>query len=482
MLSLSRFILGVSLYSALASCQTTPFDPREASIASIHNALFSRLTTCRDVVTAHIARIEAYNPLINAIITINPEALSIADEFDDALASGNATGALFCIPVLLKDNYDALPMVTTGGCAALNASTPTLDGPAVTALRRAGAVILGKANLHELALEGLSVSSYGGQTINSYDSARTPGGSSGGSGAAIAASLAVLGTGSDTVNSLRSPASANSLYSFRPTWGLISRAGVVPISYTQDTIGAMGRSLMDIATALTVMAGVGYDPADNATAKIPASVKDTDYTLALSPSSAPALSSLRIGVLLGFFNFTSGPDVDPVNAAMTQVLSVLSSSGATLINITDTSTYNATAISSAMDVQQLEYREALTAYLSSSNLTGPRPQSMPELYLNTSEYLVIPSQYSYVNNALISSTSNSSYAAKQRLITNLTTTLHSLFASNDLDAIIYPEQKNLVVPIGSPSQSGRNGILAALTGSPVITMPVASVIRATQRQ
>jgi Asp-tRNA(Asn)/Glu-tRNA(Gln) amidotransferase A subunit family amidase len=424
------------------------------------------------VVSSFIARIEQFNPFINAIITLNPEALNIANSLDDALAVGNGTGPLFCIPILLKDNYDALPMATTGGCLALNASTPTEDGPAVIALRRAGAVILGKTNLHELALEGLSVSSLGGQTINPYDSTRTPGGSSGGTGAAIAASFAVFGTGTDTVNSLRSPASANSLFSFRPTRGLISRAGVIPISYTQDTIGGTGRSLLDIATALTVMASIGYDPRDNVTANIPSSVVGTDYTASLSPSTITSFKNLRIGVLRGFFNTTATNETSPVNDAMSNIESILTSSGAALINITDTETYNATALSARLDVQQLEYREALSTYLSSPHLTGPRPSSMPDLYLNTSQYLVIPSQYTYVQTALVSSTGNASYFEKQAAITNLTLTLHQTFATNELDAIIYPEQKNLVVPIGSPSQSGRNGILAALTGSPVVTVPI----------
>lgn len=275
------------------------------------------------------------------------------------------------------------------------------------------------------------------------------------------------------MNSLRSPASANSLYSFRPTYGLISRAGVVPVSWVLDTIGAIGRSLTDIATALTVMSSIGYDPRDNATALVPSGIRDLDYTTAL-PSSAN-LRGTRIGVLVGFFNYTSSPENIPVNTLMASTVDTLSSAGAEVIYINDTTTYNATAMSATLDVQQLEYRELLSAYLSSPNLTGSRPMSMPDLYLsnlNTSNFVVIPSQYSYVQTALRSSTSNATYTTRLRGITNLTTTLHSTFSSQSLDAIIYPEQKNLVVPLGSPSQSGRNGILAALTGSPVITIPI----------
>ena len=460
----------------LSNAQTAPIDIREATISSIHNSLFSGLTTCRDIVTAFIARIERSNSDINAIITLNPDALSIADSLDNALSRGNATSPLFCIPILLKDNFDALPMVTTGGCLALNASKPTQDGPVVRALRIAGAVILGKTNLHELALEGLSVSSLGGQTINPYDFTRTPGGSSGGTGAAIAASFAVFGTGTDTVNSLRSPASANSLFSFRPTRGLISRAGVIPISWTQDTVGAIGRSLFDIATALTVMSSVGYDPADNVTSAIPPSVPGTDYTTFVSSATALTLRGMRIGVLEGFFNRTASNETTPVNDAMAHVISLLQQRGATIIPIPDTTTYNATSILATMDVQSHEYREQLTSYLSFPHLTGPHPSSMPALYaltyVNHPQFLVIPHQYNYLLTALSTSTSHATYHTKLLLIANLTHTLHTTIHSHNLTSLIYPQQRNLVVPLGSPSQSGRNGILAALTGSPVITIPI----------
>lgn len=179
----------------LALATSIPFDPREATIGSVHHALFTGTTTCRYVVSSFIARIEAFNPTINAIITLNPQALVAADDMDWMIASGNATGSLFCIPVLLKDNYDTIGMNTTGSCLALGGSQPTQDAKVVAALKAAGAIILGKTNLHELALEGLSVSSLGGQTINPYDHTRTPGGSSGGTGAGIATSFAVFGTG-----------------------------------------------------------------------------------------------------------------------------------------------------------------------------------------------------------------------------------------------------------------------------------------------
>ncbi|KAK5056067.1 hypothetical protein LTR84_012618 [Exophiala bonariae] len=465
----------------LSKGQHMGFDAREATISSIHSELFAGLTTCRAIVSAFIARIEAYNPLINAVITLNSDALNIADSLDESLASGNTTGKLFCIPVLLKDNYDAVPMATTGGSLQLSTCSPLQDGPTVLALRAAGAVLLGKTNLHEFALEGLGLSSLGGQTLNPYDLTRTAGGSSSGTGAAIAASFAVFGTGTDTVNSLRSPASANSLYSFRPTRGLISRAGIIPVSHTQDTAGAIGRSLLDIATALTVMSSVGYDSSDNATSEIPSSAIGTDYTSFLSLNDNPTnLTGIHIGLLEGFFNRTTSSETTPVNNLMDAVISQLQRQGATIIPIKDTTTYNATSILSELDVQKFEYRELLSEYLSSPNLQGTHPRSMPEIYINSTitdtttrpNFVVIPAQYQHIQQSLVSSTSNTSYTTIKARIANLTQTLHSTLRTQRLSAIIYPEQKNLVVPIGSPSQSGRNGILAALTGSPVITIPI----------
>lgn len=447
---------------------TAAFEPREATIASTHHDLYTGLATCREVVDSFLSRIEALDNNTNAILALNPHVLEDADACDRALTFNNGTfGPLFGIPILLKDNFDTSFMPTTGANAEMARSQPTVDAPAVAAFKKAGAIILGKTNLHELALEGISVSSLGGQTVNPYDSTRTPGGSSGGTGAAIAASFAVWGTGTDTVNSLRSPASANNLWSLKPTRGLISRAGIIPISYTQDVVGPIARCVEDVAIALTVMAGIGYDANDNATALAPAGMKDTIYASSLSKGS---LKGLRFGVLEGFFNRTASSETTPVNEAMEKHISKLRGSGATIVPINET-IYDANAIINTIDTQRYEYREQLTEYLQRPSLSGEHPSSTNELYAGD-EFLVLPSQYEYVTTALKSSTGNATYASTLAGIQNLTLALQKTFASNSLDAIIYPEQKNLVVKIGSPSQSGRNGILAALTGSPVATVPI----------
>ncbi|KAL8829798.1 MAG: hypothetical protein Q9191_001801 [Dirinaria sp. TL-2023a] len=455
------------LASSQSNRHSCSYDVREATIESVHNALFNGLTTCRGLVEAFVARIEAYNPSINAIISLNAQALAAADALDLALAAGNATGSLFCIPVLLKDNYDTEDMKTTGGCLGLKNSQPIADAPAVTALKRAGAIMLGKTNLHELALEGLSVSSLGGQTFNPYDLGRTPGGSSGGTGAAVAASFAIFGTGSDTVNSLRSPASANSLFSIRPTRGLISQAGIVPISYTQDAIGPIARNIEDLAVALTVMASVGYDADDNTTALIPTASLDVDYSAALNQGSS--LRNVRFGLIEGFFNNTSSNETTPVKAAIHSVVSAIVAAGATVVPIFS-GIFNSAAIINEYDVQRFEYRQDMDEYLARPVLRGSRPATLSELY-EGHKFLVIPSQYSYVNTALVSSTDNATYASRKSDIQNLTLALQNVFKTQRLDALIYPEQSNLVVPIGAASQFGRNGILAAVTGSPVVTVP-----------
>lgn len=468
------------------------FDVREATIDSIHDALFNHRTTCREIVSSFIARIEEFNPIINAVVSLNPAALSVADGLDARLASGNATGALFCIPVLLKDNFDAVGMPTTGGCRALAANKPQADAPTVRALADAGAVILGKTNLHEMALEGLTVSSLGGQTVNPYDLTRTPGGSSGGSGAAVAASLAVLATGTDTVNSLRSPASANALFSFRPTRGLISRAGVIPVSFTQDAVGAMARSPRDLAVALAVMAGVGYDPRDNATALAPPEVRrrrPKDYLAALS---GVRLEGLRFGLLDGFFNRSASPETTPVNAVMDDMVARLEAAGAKVVNITDP-IFDTLAIA-PLDVQAFEFREQLDAYLAGASSHAhahvrprprprPHPTSFHDLYRqnsffndrtnnnNNDTFLVIPSQHAFLRRAARASTGDAAYAATLRRIGTLARALEATFAAHRLDALLYPEQRNLAVRLGAPSQAGRNGILAALTGYPVVCVP-----------
>src|SRR5258706_1200927 len=233
----------------------------ETTVAGIQQALQTNARTGRQIVQAYLDRIAAYDhkgPAFNSILTLNPKALAVADGLDADRATGAPVGPLHCVPLVLKDNYNTADLPTTGGSASLAGMQPSADAFVVAKLRKAGALILGKSNMHEFALSGTTVSSLGGQTLNPYDLTRTPGGSSGGTGAAVGAKPAHPGTRSDTVNSIRSPASANALVGVRPTRGLVSRSGVIPNSQTQDEVGPIARTLTDAALILDVMAR--YEP------------------------------------------------------------------------------------------------------------------------------------------------------------------------------------------------------------------------------
>ncbi|MEO7359204.1 MAG: amidase family protein, partial [Gemmatimonadaceae bacterium] len=197
-------------------------------------------TNSLQLVEAYLARIAAFDargPALNSMIRINPQARADARRLDAERRAGKVRGPMHGVPVILKDNYNTSDMPTSGGSLALANHQTTDDAFVVKRLRDAGAIILGKSNLHELAAGITSISSLGGQTRNPYDPRRCPGGSSGGTGAAIAASFAAVGWGSDTCGSIRIPSAFGSLVGLRPTQGLVSRVGIMPLSHTQDIAG-----------------------------------------------------------------------------------------------------------------------------------------------------------------------------------------------------------------------------------------------------
>src|SRR5262245_27162088 len=250
------------------------FDVTEKSITQLQAAMTSGQVTSEQLVSRYVARIKAYDqagPRLNAVILINPRAAADARELDRERRERGPRSPLHGIPVLLKDNFDTVDMPTTGGSLALVGIVPSQDAYQVRMLRRAGAVLLGKLNLHELALGLTTVSSYGGQTLDPYDLTRAPGGSSGGSGVAATMNFAAATLGTDTAGSIRIPSAHNNIVGLRPTIGLSSRAGIIPFSRTQDVGGPMARTVEDIALLLDATAG--YDANDpvtsNANGKIP---------------------------------------------------------------------------------------------------------------------------------------------------------------------------------------------------------------------
>ena len=227
------------------------FNIMETTVSLVHAAMKAGEVTSRALVDSYLRRIEAYEkkgPSLHSIIAVNPKACDEADYLDRKLAeTGELQGPLHGIPVMLKDNVNTFDMATTAGSVSLEGYIPNEDAFITKRLRDAGAIILAKTNLHEFAIWGETISSMLGQTVNPYDLTRTPGGSSGGTGAAIAANFGIIGIGTDTINSIRSPASACSLAGIRPTVGLVSRAGIVPYSLTQDTAGPICRTVEDLS-------------------------------------------------------------------------------------------------------------------------------------------------------------------------------------------------------------------------------------------
>ena len=431
----------------------------EASVRSLHAAFDAKRATCAQVVRHYLARIDAYDdrgPALNAIIAVNPRAIDTAAQMDTLDAATRARRPLHCVPVVLKDNYHTADMPTTGGSLTFAKLQTPGDAFVVRKLRQAGAIIIAKANLHELARSGTTVSSLGGQTKNPYDLTRTPGGSSGGTGAAIAANFGVLGTGSDTGQSTRSPSSANSLVGVRGTRGLVSRAGVMPFSTTQDEIGPITRTVEDAARMLEVMAG--YDPDDPITAfstgKVP-----PGYTASLD---AAGLNGARIGLLTDFMG--REPIHDDVNRVVESAVAKMASMGATVVRV---SIPGIAELTRGLSLMTFEFKAAFDRYL---NALGPAsPVKSLEEFVARGEFH--ESMRRGLEGDLKSEGPGSpEYLRMVERRNVLRQAVMTVMAANRLDAILYPHQRRLVVPIGD-DQVERNGVLSNSTGFPALTFP-----------
>src|SRR5467141_4909541 len=247
------------------------FDLEETTIAQLQEAMRTGARTSHSICAAYLARIAELDPKVHAVLETNPDALTVADRLDAERKAGHVRGPLHGIPVLVKDNIATVDrMMTTAGSLALAGVTPPRDAPLVARLRAAGAVILGKTNLSEWAnirstQSSSGWSARGGQCANPYALDRNPCGSSSGTGAAIAASFAAVGVGTETDGSIVCPSGANSLVGLKPTVGLIDGAGIIPIAHSQDTAGPMARTVADAAVLLGALTGREYgaslDPA-----------------------------------------------------------------------------------------------------------------------------------------------------------------------------------------------------------------------------
>lgn len=437
------------------------FQIMETTIALVHRAMLDGNLTTRQLISSYIDRIKAYDELFRSIILINPKALEEAERLDQHLKeNGKLIGPLHGIPVMLKDNVDTKDMITTAGSASLEDNQPAEDAFITKKLLEAGAIILAKTNLHEFAIWGETISSILGQSVNPYDFTRTPGGSSGGTGAAIAANFGLVGIGTDTINSVRSPSSACSLVGIRPTIGLVSRGGIIPYSLTQDTAGPICRTVEDAVKTLDVIAG--YDPADPVTAK---SVKNrpTSY---LAHLKKDGLQGKRIGVLRSFFG--KKEENLEVSRVVESALPYLEEGGAELISIDRE--IDSDWIVREVSVHLDDFKTHLGLYL--EKLPANYPIHSLEDVLASGKYH--PGVEDNMKTAIGLDVGTAEYNEKLLRQEDLRIEILQIMAENDLDAMVYPHQQQLVCKIGS-GQKQRNGALCSATGFPSIAVPAGFV-------
>ena len=322
-------LLGLSTGMSATAQRTKGTRPmvEEITIAQTLDAIRTGKVTCRGLVEEYLRRIAAYDQptRLNAVVTLNPEALSDADALDAEFARTHRLRPLHGVVVIVKDNYDTRGLQTTGGSLAMKWFVPAEDATMVAKLRAAGAIVLGKSNMAEWAFSPvLTESSIAGITRNPYALDHVPAGSSGGTAAAVSANLAEVGLGTDTGDSIRGPASHTALVGLRPTIGLVSRAGIIPLSSTNDVGGPLARSVADAAAMLNVLAG--YDAADPVTEQGKGR-QEADYTKFLVRDG---LKGARIGVVRSYFETKT---TDPQIKALTEnAIADLRAQGAEVID------------------------------------------------------------------------------------------------------------------------------------------------------
>ncbi|MEF8821653.1 MAG: amidase family protein [Halovenus sp.] len=455
-----------------AAQSAPPFDPFEPTVGDVHRKYRTGQLTVRDVVEGYLDRIESYEEELDAIIRINPSALERADELDEALESGELAGPLHGIPLILKDNNDTADIPTTAGSVSLDHSTPPDDATIVSKMRDAGAVILAKANLSEFAFSYDSISSFGGTVKNPYDTERHAGGSSGGTGATIAANLGMMGTGTDTGGSVRVPSAACSLVGLRPTTGLISRDGIVPLSLTEDTAGPMARTVADAARFTDVMAG--YDPADPETSTSVGRTPHAEGKRYTDYLRYDGLESRRIGVYRDYV----GPSDDEEDSAIIEdaeavadvfdhALEEIEAAGATVVDPVEAPSWD--FVYSANVASGDEFNRDIDSYL--EGLEGDAPEDLEEIAESGEFSPAICSlrEREEVDEDAVDE--NLSYLQTLSRRDDLQEFVHSTFVDNDLDAVVYPALTQTPPHIDSDEPWGSNAQLSPALEFPSMTVP-----------
>jgi amidase len=468
--SICTALIGLSLVACSTETPPREFHFVEATIDDVHEAIGSGAMTCSQIVDGYLRRIERYDQPsgMHAIIFTNPNAMAKAGQIDKRLAAGEKLGPLYCVPVLLKDNFDTADMPTSGGSIALKESIPPDDAFMVRKLREADAIIIAKTNMAEWAFSPReTISSSYGRTANAYDLERVPAGSSGGTASGTAASFGVIGMGSDTGNSIRGPSSHLALFGIRSTIGLTSRDGVIPLLFDRDIAGPMMRTVTDAAKVFNVVAG--YDPADPYT-EDGRGKKEKDYTAFLD---AVALRGKRIGVLRALVDTE---DADPeVVSVFEQALADLASAGAEIVD-----PFQIANLDTHLDADGCNrFRYDMYVYLRSLGEDAPMSDVMEVLetgqyspqakggldYFGSGPLDVPPTEWDPPCNDFFDSEPRQAYRAD---------TIAAMDAAN-VDAIVYPSWTNPPANIdrGYEDYKGDNSQLVSPdTGLPAVTVPM----------
>jgi Asp-tRNA(Asn)/Glu-tRNA(Gln) amidotransferase A subunit family amidase len=456
----------VAADARIARSQPRTLDLLTASIADIQAAVEAGALTYERLVQMYLARIGAYDkagPTLNAVIAINPRALEIARARDAERRKSGPRSPLHGIPLAIKDNIDTTSMPTTGGNPVFAAVAPARDATVVAKLEQAGAIIFLKTNLDELAMSSQGLSTVGGQTLNPYDLARSPGGSSGGTAVAVSAGFAAAGLATETGISIRGPAANTGIVAIAPTRGLVSRAGVIPISFTQDRVGVHARSVADAALVLNCIRG--FDAEDLVTAESLA----RDESSALTGDPTMALKGMRIGVLKDLFR--QGPEFAAANTLIRQQVELLATRGATIVDGQETG-HDLVAMMPTLRLNNYELRPAFDAYLQRRGASAP-VRSLLE-FVTRGQYLRGGNMESRFAETMKVAVLDFDDEYRQRLQarSELRSLLIGLLDAHDLDALVYPVKSLGAPPIGQADTGPRDNAISSVSGLPAIVVPV----------
>ncbi len=450
-----------------AARQNAPFRVEEATIAEIQDALSARRVTCRALVDAYLRRIEAYDkngPAVNAIVVTNPQALAEADERDRRAAA--ARGPLHCVPMVVKDNFETIGLQSANGSLALAGFVATKDAFQVARIKEAGAIVLAKTNMAEWAFTPYeTVSSIlPGYTKNPYALDRVTAGSSGGTAAAVAASFAAAGLGSDTGNSIRGPSSHQALVGIRSTMGLTSRAGVMPLNLLADIAGPMARTVADAVAVFQVV--VGADPADPATAVSRGRARE-DYAAALV---GDGLSGARIGVLRqAYERDTTDPEIVQV---FQRAVEDLRHAGAVIVDparIDDLEAIRRTpGVGPCMG-----FKYDINRYLAAHGDRVP-VKSLAEIVKSGRFHPSVQRRLEQANDAVENGPESPACVAEREYRDRVRRAVLALMEAHRLDALVYPTWSNpprLIGDLNTP-HGDNSQFFSPTTGFPSLQVPM----------